>query len=795
MEDDEYYEYNLSTEDKKQSLAVSLSDDNIAFILVNKSSENEKYSALVNLSQLKDKSEAFQTINSLKEALLLLTDIIESGNIFLTEEENAVDIKFNLKTEKEEYPPFDIELLLEKTEQDEKNVEVLPTTFDYQGNKEAEEKYGKSTKNTTEYNKPIIKSDYKEPILQLEYIEPILQVHYPDGTTKSKALSPRIQTKDGKTPKLSDEQFKYIREQMNRNTEGEQSGLINTSQYSTSSVPSNMFNNILKALNYQDSDNCEVRELPSQYQSQVDTQYNQNKNVSQYSIKSETNKPLYNEQYRNRFYSKENVRNRSPPRNKTIEVAPRMIKQSQDLTQNINTTNTTTSFNINQSQIVYSNNNLQQSNIYNQYQNVASKSQILNLSNQQKQKGFAKVIPLKRINRPVKQNLPPQQDKKNIVVPPQKIFEQKQEQIRSIQQNNIPFEFTQEQQRQRFQTELRKQQEIVKAKTPQFPSVLPTQIMQIKYEYPQGIDYEQKIISQIKSQDQGDILYNIQNNINNIYYQNNQSQSIQSQILPNIYQQENQTGNNDINKQIKQQIENYNEENIDKMNNMKNVPQKEENEENEENLENNEVIEDNDNEKETEEKNEEDYEALYKNEEGFIIFRNGILRSIIHRYAEIDEIISKIQDKLLKGAKFNLIYRAFNDGDKAKIFHEKCNGHPITLVLIETQDGVRFGGFTKKTWDGNCLKKIDNDAFVFSIDTGKCFDVKKDEPAIGCYPKFGPVFFGCQIRIYDDFFTKGGTTCLKGLNYKTDKDFELNDGKRNYIVKDIEVYEIETIDI
>ena len=795
MEDDEYYEYNLSTEDKKQSLAVSLSDDNIAFILVNKSSENEKYSALVNLSQLKDKSEAFQTINSLKEALLLLTDIIESGNIFLTEEENAVDIKFNLKTEKEEYPPFDIELLLEKTEQDEKNVEVLPTTFDYQGNKEAEEKYGKSTKNTTEYNKPIIKSDYKEPILQLEYIEPILQVHYPDGTTKSKALSPRIQTKDGKTPKLSDEQFKYIREQMNRNTEGEQSGLINTSQYSTSSVPSNMFNNILKALNYQDSDNCEVRELPLQYQSQVDTQHNQNKNVSQYSIKSETNKPLYNEQNRNRFYSKENVRNRSPPRNKTIEVAPRMIKQSQDLTQNINTTNTTTSFNINQSQIVYSNNNLQQSNIYNQYQNVTSKSQILNQSNQQKQKGFAKVIPLKRINRPVKQNLPPQQDKKNIVVPPQKIFEQKQEQIKSIQQNNIPFEFTQEQQRQRFQTELRKQQEIVKAKTPQFPSVLPTQIMQVKYEYPQGIDYEQKIISQIKSQDQGDILYNIQNNINNIYYQNNQSQSIQSQILPNIYQQENQTGNDDINKQIKQHIENYNEENIDKMNNMKNVPQKEENEENDENLENNEVLEDNDNEKETEEKNEEDYEALYKNEEGFIIFRNGILRSIIHRYAEIDEIISKIQDKLLKGAKFNLIYRAFNDGDKAKIFHEKCNGHPITLVLIETQDGVRFGGFTKKTWDGNCLKKIDNDAFVFSIDTGKCFDVKKDEPAIGCYPKFGPVFFGCQIRIYDDFFTKGGTTCLKGLNYKTDKDFELNDGKRNYIVKDIEVYEIETIDI
>ena len=219
----------------------------------------------------------------------------------------------------------------------------------------------------------------------------------------------------------------------------------------------------------------------------------------------------------------------------------------------------------------------------------------------------------------------------------------------------------------------------------------------------------------------------------------------------------------------------------------------------EENLENNEIIEDKENEvKEGDEQNNEeenDIEQLFKTEDGLIIFRNGILRGIIHSYSEIDEIISKIQDKLLKGAKFNLIYRAFNDGDKARTFHEKCDNHQMTLVLIETSEGVRFGGFTRKTWDGKNIKKIDNDAFVFSIETGKCFDVTKNEPAIGCYPKFGPVFFGCQIRIYDEFFTKGGTTCLKGLNYNTKKDYELNNGIRSFIVKDIEVYEIEPIDI
>ena len=72
------------------------------------------------------------------------------------------------------------------------------------------------------------------------------------------------------------------------------------------------------------------------------------------------------------------------------------------------------------------------------------------------------------------------------------------------------------------------------------------------------------------------------------------------------------------------------------------------------------------------------------------------------------------------------------------------------------------------------MKKNDDHAFVFSIDENKIFDIILDQPAIGCYPKFGPVFFGCQIRIYNEFFTKGGTTCYRGLNYKTTKDYQLN---------------------
>ena len=769
MSESELYEYNLSTEEKKQSLKLSLSGDKISLVLENKSDPKEKYISLISFPELNQLSKAFENMNSLNEALILLTDTIESGNIFLIEQGESINLKFNIKNESKEYPPFNIELILEKqeTKNSEENnqdlnqdkFEVLPLKFDYQGNKEAEEKYGKTTENTTEYDKPIINTDYKQPILQLEYIEPILQVHYPDGTTKSKALPPRIQTIDGKTPNINEEQFRYIREQLNQNIEkGVKDKNSKISQYSTSSVPVPSFNNLLGAItnSYNENineNNNEINEYNPQSQLKTQTQFEQNnKFASQYSVKTETNKPIY-QQYQD-IYNKSSVQKKSPPRNKTIEFKPKMINQNQA---NI------TSFNMNQMQYQ----NKSKNTAYNQYQNAISKSQIMppvkkTLSSSSKKfTGFAEVIPLKKIKRPIAQS--------------QIVFQQKNQDF------NIPIEFSTQKQKERFQSQLKIQQAIVESKTPKFPSVLPTQIMQTAYEYPQGKDYEEKILAKIKAQDHP---------YNPYFYTNNQYNQVQ-----NTYQQETGNENYHTNQQTEQQTQvqtNYEEKNTK-----------------EEILGNNEVIDDdneqeqdqeqaeqqNEEEPQQQEEEQEDYEALYKTEDGYIIFRNGILRGIIHRYSEIDEIISRIQDKLLKGAKFNLLYKAFSDGDKASIFHKKCDGHPISLVLIETSDGVRFGGFTKKSWDGKNLKKNDNDAFVFSIDTGLCYDIKKNEPAIGCYPKFGPVFFGCQIRIYDEFFTKGGTTCLKGLNYKTTKDFELNNGQRNFVVKDIEVYGIETIDI
>jgi hypothetical protein len=170
-------------------------------------------------------------------------------------------------------------------------------------------------------------------------------------------------------------------------------------------------------------------------------------------------------------------------------------------------------------------------------------------------------------------------------------------------------------------------------------------------------------------------------------------------------------------------------------------------------------------------------------------FPNGIIKNIVKEPEEIEIVLNKIEEKF-PGSSYKLLYKGSRDGDTAADFHSRCDEAEKTLVIVEDNYGNRFGGFTSQDWAGQYMQKKDDDAFIFSIDKNKIYDVIPDQNAIGCYPNFGPVFFGCQIRIYDNFLTKGGTTYKKGLNYRTTEDFELTNGKQNYGVRDIEVYEV-----
>ena len=163
---------------------------------------------------------------------------------------------------------------------------------------------------------------------------------------------------------------------------------------------------------------------------------------------------------------------------------------------------------------------------------------------------------------------------------------------------------------------------------------------------------------------------------------------------------------------------------------------------------------------------------------------------IIKTTAELEFLTRKICQNYKK-VKLNLLYKATLDSDKAAVFHNKCDLANNSLVLVQSGNDKRFGGYTTCSWRGNSIEKKDDNAFVFSLDNMEIYDIIPGEDAIGCYPKYGPVFLGCQIRIYDEFFTKGGTTFEKGLNYNTQEDYELTGGLKVFDVKEIEVYGIE----
>ena len=196
---------------------------------------------------------------------------------------------------------------------------------------------------------------------------------------------------------------------------------------------------------------------------------------------------------------------------------------------------------------------------------------------------------------------------------------------------------------------------------------------------------------------------------------------------------------------------------------------------------------------EEEEEEEEDDDEIKEETKNKIINKDKnkkeVEGDIIHNLGELELITKKINKKNKKLI-IKLLYKASFDSDKASVFHQKCDSAKNTIVLVETKDGKRFGGYTSCSRKGDCVEKGDKKAFIFSFDKMKTYDNIPGEDAIGCYPKFGPVFLGCQIKIFDDCFTKGGSTYEKELNFETEEDYELTGGQRNFEVKDIEVYEV-----
>lgn len=168
---------------------------------------------------------------------------------------------------------------------------------------------------------------------------------------------------------------------------------------------------------------------------------------------------------------------------------------------------------------------------------------------------------------------------------------------------------------------------------------------------------------------------------------------------------------------------------------------------------------------------------------------------IIGKKKDFDLINNKLtQVYNREKVKYEIIYRASQDRDLAKIFKEKCKNVRGTLIIVKT-DSIEnkriFGGFTTQEWDDSERNYDDDKAFCFSVNEHKIYDLRPYCSAIGCDKGSGPRFCW-MFEINNKFMMEGGKVYREEVSHYSgqDKDYELNGGEEFFIVYELEVFKI-----
>ena len=182
----------------------------------------------------------------------------------------------------------------------------------------------------------------------------------------------------------------------------------------------------------------------------------------------------------------------------------------------------------------------------------------------------------------------------------------------------------------------------------------------------------------------------------------------------------------------------------------------------------------------------------------------GLLDYILYPYHS--EIIRNLDDyefirDSLGKISLKMVFNSNFHGDYAMDVHSRANYHHI-LVLIETDKGNRFGGYTSDNFTPQTfgltstsieLYKKDNSAFLFNLDAKKVFNIKPQEAlkALDCDEYFTLCFGEGDLVLRDKFLTTGGISTFPGYYGDEDtKENELTNGEKEFIIKTFEIYNV-----
>jgi hypothetical protein len=183
---------------------------------------------------------------------------------------------------------------------------------------------------------------------------------------------------------------------------------------------------------------------------------------------------------------------------------------------------------------------------------------------------------------------------------------------------------------------------------------------------------------------------------------------------------------------------------------------------------------------------------------------DGILDYILYPYHS--EIIRNLDDyefirDSLGKISLKMVFNSIYHGDYAMDVHSRANYHH-TLVLIETENGNRFGGYTSDNFTPQTfgltstsieLFKKDNAAFLFNLDSKKVYNIKPKEAikALDCDDYFTLCFGEGDLVLRDKFLSSGGISTFPGYyGDENTQENELTNGEKEFEIKAFEVYNV-----
>ena len=151
--------------------------------------------------------------------------------------------------------------------------------------------------------------------------------------------------------------------------------------------------------------------------------------------------------------------------------------------------------------------------------------------------------------------------------------------------------------------------------------------------------------------------------------------------------------------------------------------------------------------------------------------------------------LKKHEKFLNKDIGFKLLFKSSKDGDKLSKFHDKCDNIQSVLLLIKTNKGIRFGGYTEVGFNSKGSGVNDNKAFIFSLDKKEIY-INKANPAIYCKSEL--IGFKNTIYIYNNFLSNNKNMIIGATDQYACSKYELNNGEENFSISDFEIFQIIT---